>query len=335
LGVALPTWNFINGVSFQKKLKLHNTANICRVLAFNPGPGMIVASKSTPEGIHGIQKISLVDHFNTDPVAIHSRPIRDLQCSQTGLCLTTSLDATAKITSLKSNSVVQSYDLAAPGWCCSWDDSDENHLYCGLVDDSVMVFDVRNTREHIYHLKHHALTKKKPIHSIVHVGGPKNTILCANLDCLYKWEIDGDEPVCSVIEVETPGLHPYSLSYDKSSATVLASYRSQSSTVHMHGSIADTIFEVQNSYFNSQKQTALARTYHFSQPRTTEANDATTEYVICAGDEVNKSLCLWDDTNTKKSISIGSDVMDVKSAVISNQIYLAALTGNEVHIYRQ
>lgn len=25
LGVALPTWNFINGVSFQKKLKLHNT----------------------------------------------------------------------------------------------------------------------------------------------------------------------------------------------------------------------------------------------------------------------------------------------------------------------
>lgn len=195
-------------------------------MAFNPGYDMIVASKSTPGGVHGIQKISMVDNLNLETVVNHSRAIRDIQCSPSGLCLTTALDSTAKITSLKDNCVVQryeietnvqmrpsislfysfiSYNLTAPGWCCSWDEVDENRLYCGLIDDSVMVFDVRNTRQHIYHLKNHELTKKKPIHSIVHMGGSKNSILCANLDCLYKWDLNGDAPVCSVIEMDSQG----------------------------------------------------------------------------------------------------------------------------------
>lgn len=235
-----------------------------------------------------------------------------------------------------------SYNLDAPGWCCGWDDSDENRLYCGLVDDTVMVFDVRNTRDHIYHLKDHALTKKKPIHSIVHLGGPKNSILCANLDCLYKWDLDGDTPTCSVIEMNSQGrrgyeiyvtvegcaltlrclgFHPYSLSYDKPSATILASFRSQTSTKHIHGSLADNIFEVRNVFCNPQKQTALARTWHFSKPRTSELNDYDTEYVICAGDEVNKSVsfelnqlnCKVEYTNAYAHLSSACGMMFVRS----------------------
>ncbi|KAI8576088.1 hypothetical protein K450DRAFT_258396 [Umbelopsis ramanniana AG] len=328
------TASLIHGLEFDKKLKFHETANICRVMAFNPGYNMIVASKSTPAGVHGVQKISLVDNLNLETVVNHSRAIRDIQCSPSGLCLTTALDSTAKITSLKDNCVVQSYNLTAPGWCCSWDEVDENRLYCGLIDDSVMVFDVRNTREHIYHLKNHELTKKKPIHSIVHMGGPKNSILCANLDCLYQWDLSGDAPVCSVIEVDSQGYHPYSVSYDKASATILASFRSQTSTKHIHGSLAENILEVQNVFHNPQKQTALARTWHFSKPRVAQSNDSATEYVICAGDEVEKSLCLWDDVSTRRCIDIGSNVMDVKTSVINNEVYLATLTGNEMHLYR-
>ncbi|KAH8554934.1 hypothetical protein BGW37DRAFT_217150 [Umbelopsis sp. PMI_123] len=329
-----PTSSLIKGLEFDKKLKFHETANICRVMAFNPGQDMIVASKSTPRGVHGIQKISLVDNLNLETVVNHSRAIRDIQCTQSGLCLTTALDGTSKITSLKDNCVVQSYNLTAPGWCCSWDDADENRLYCGLIDDSVMVFDVRNTREHIYHLKNHALTGKKPIHSIIHLGGPKNSVLCANLDCLYKWDLHGDAPVCSVIEMDSQGFHPYSVSYDKASTTILASYRSQTSTKHVHGSLAENILEVHNVFHNPRKQTALARTWHFSKPRVAQSNGSETEYVICAGDEVKKSLCLWDDTSTQRLIDIGSDVMDVKTTVINNEVYLATLTSNEMHLYR-
>ncbi|CAO3665572.1 unnamed protein product [Umbelopsis ramanniana] len=349
------TASLIHGLEFDKKLKFHETANICRVMAFNPGYDMIVASKSTPGGVHGIQKISMVDNLNLETVVNHSRAIRDIQCSSSGLCLTTALDSTAKITSLKDNCVVQryeietnvqmrpsislfysfiSYNLTAPGWCCSWDEVDENRLYCGLIDDSVMVFDVRNTRQHIYHLKNHELTKKKPIHSIVHMGGSQNSILCANLDCLYKWDLNGDAPVCSVIEMDSQGYHPYSVSYDKASATILASFRSQSSTKHIHGSLAENILEVHNVFHNPKKQTALARTWHFSKPRVAQSNESATEYVICAGDEVEKSLCLWDDASTRRSIDIGSNVMDVKTTVINNEVYLATLTGNEMHLYR-
>lgn len=86
-------------------------------MAFNPGSGMIVASKSTPEGIHGIHKISLVDNLNANHVVNpHSRAIRDLQCSSSGLCLTTSLDGTAKISSLSNNCVVQRYAIRLIFW---------------------------------------------------------------------------------------------------------------------------------------------------------------------------------------------------------------------------
>jgi hypothetical protein len=70
---------------------------------------MIVASKSTSAGDHTVQKISLVDNLNLETIAIHNRPIRDIQCAKSGLCLTTGLDGKAKITSLKDNCIVQRY----------------------------------------------------------------------------------------------------------------------------------------------------------------------------------------------------------------------------------
>jgi hypothetical protein len=87
------------------------------------------------------------------------------------------------------------------------------------------------------------------------------------------------------------GYHPYSVSYDKASATILASFRSQSSTKHIHGSLAENILEVHNVFHNPKKQTALARTWHFSKPRVAQSNESATEFVICAGDEVEKSVC--------------------------------------------
>jgi hypothetical protein len=69
-----------------------------------------------------------------------------------------------------------------------------------------MMFDVRNTREHVYQLKDHAQTNKKPIHSIIHLGGSTNTILCANLDCLYTWNLADNVPSCSVIDMDYQGI---------------------------------------------------------------------------------------------------------------------------------
>lgn len=68
-----------------------------------------------------------------------------------------------------------------------------------------MMFDVRNTRDYVYHLKDHAKTNRKPIHSLIHIGGPTNSVLCANLDRLYTWNLAGDEPYCSVIDMDYQG----------------------------------------------------------------------------------------------------------------------------------
>ncbi|KAJ2963970.1 hypothetical protein NQZ79_g1048 [Umbelopsis isabellina] len=336
-----PTVSLIYQLQMKQKLSFHTSvsrfaaiARVCRVMAFNQGFDMIVASKSSSASEHAIQKISLVDNLNLETITIHSRGIRDIQCSRSGLCLTTGLDGKAKITSLKDNCIVQSYNLGTAGWCCSWDQSDGNQLYCGLMDDSVMMFDVRNTRDYVYHLKDHAKTNRKPIHSLIHIGGPTNSVLCANLDRLYTWNLAGDEPYCSVIDMDYQDFHPYSVSYDKSSMTILASLRSQTATKHVHGSLANNHFETQNTYRNPIKQTALARTWHFSKHNTSQDNNTITEFVVCAGDEEQKSLRMWNNEYGERSIYVGSEILDIKNTIINNEVYLAALTGNEMYLYK-
>jgi hypothetical protein len=54
------------------------------------------------------------------------------------------MDKKVKITSLQTNSTVLSTQLDFPGWACSWDCKDNNLFYCGLVNGSVLQYDVRN-----------------------------------------------------------------------------------------------------------------------------------------------------------------------------------------------
>lgn len=72
--------------------------------------------------------------------------------------------------------------------------------------------------------------------------------------------------------------------------TILASLRSQTATKHVHGSLANNHFETQSTYRNPIKQTALARTWHFSKLRSFENSNTSTEFVVCAGDEEQKSV---------------------------------------------
>ncbi|KAM3579283.1 RING finger and WD repeat domain-containing protein 3 [Umbelopsis sp. WA50703] len=116
--------------------------------------------------------------------------------------------------------------------------------------------------------------------------------------------------------------------------TILASLRSQTATKHVHGSLANNHFETQNTYCNSIKQTALARTWHFSKSRLSEDSESSTEFVVCAGDEAKKSLLLWNDEHNQRSIHVGSEISDIKNTIINNEVYLAALTGNEMHLYK-
>lgn len=64
-------------------------------------------------------------------------------------------------------------------------------MYCGLTNNAVLVFDIRNTKDHIYKLIEP--TEKplfSPIHSMHIVNSQNNTstLVCSNLEHVYCWK---------------------------------------------------------------------------------------------------------------------------------------------------
>ncbi|KAI8891234.1 hypothetical protein K501DRAFT_265100 [Backusella circina FSU 941] len=130
-----------------------STENASRVLAFTHTEQDIIVSIKH-NGKYGLKKIKIEAPALSEFIGNHDGLIRDLKCStHQNMALSTGSDKTLKLTSMDSNSVVQSYQLGSPGWSCSFDSKDSNLLYCGLGNGSLLVYDIRNTNTHLHNLK--------------------------------------------------------------------------------------------------------------------------------------------------------------------------------------
>lgn len=54
--------------------------------------------------------------------------------------------------SLATNTVVQTYNAGRPVWSCCWCLDDTNYIYAGLVNGSIMIYDLRDTNSHVQEL---------------------------------------------------------------------------------------------------------------------------------------------------------------------------------------
>lgn len=83
---------------------------------------------------------------------------------------------------------MHSYQLSAPSRACSFDDKNSNLLYCGLTTGVLMVYDVRNTRNHLSMLVNPE--RESPVISVMPKG---NSIICTDRHSSYIWTLDGSE----------------------------------------------------------------------------------------------------------------------------------------------
>lgn len=160
-----------------------------RVITYDPWQGMLAVSgvsNSSHSPGNGMAKFSTVDLGHTEYVGIHSKAgtIRDA-CfrpqADNATILTVAVDKTAKLTSLQSNTVLQSFSLPSPAWSCCWDQDNPAHFFCGLMNGSVMLFDVRQPSTHV-----HCLTrsdrKTYPVTSLAAVPqDTSSTLICGGI----------------------------------------------------------------------------------------------------------------------------------------------------------
>ncbi|EIE79779.1 hypothetical protein RO3G_04484 [Rhizopus delemar RA 99-880] len=198
---------------------------------------------------------------------------------------------------------ISDYTLEFPGWSCAFDDHNTNLLYCGLGNNTLMVYDIRNTRSHLHKLKDSS--SQAPIHSlnVGQVNDSHSAVLCSNLVQSYVWNFkkDGDTP--SYIPIETtPEFKPFHSYYQN--GKLLTSLRNKDTTEYVISHSSDTstyCFDtnIDWSYTNNFKQTSLTRNSFF------ERND---ELFICFAEADTKSnikgkSILWTNPNCEIQFS--------------------------------
>ncbi|KAG2205032.1 hypothetical protein INT47_002656 [Mucor saturninus] len=179
---------FVHQRSFSKKNEKY------RVMDVDPMGDRAVVSV-WKEQKYGIRKMNLYDITSTEFIPNHSGIIKDLKYNTENMVLSTGLDKTLKLTSLQSNQVVLSYQLGAPGWSCASSEANPSIVYCGLTSNTVLVFDIRNTKEFVHKLIEPCVPKIfSPIHSIMEVMTEDvPLLLCSNLSHTYGWNTSTEE----------------------------------------------------------------------------------------------------------------------------------------------
>ncbi|KAA8590432.1 hypothetical protein FQN60_014366 [Etheostoma spectabile] len=123
---------------------------------------------SPPAGC-GVKKVSVVNMKASQYVPIHSKQIRGLSFNRQNdsLLLSAALDNTIKLTSLLTNTVVQTYNAGKPVWSCCWCLDNSNYVYAGLSNGSVLIYDTRDTSTHVQELQ--PLRSRCPVASLCYV----------------------------------------------------------------------------------------------------------------------------------------------------------------------
>ncbi|XP_058082108.1 uncharacterized protein LOC131230285 isoform X2 [Magnolia sinica] len=207
-----------------------------RVFDIDASSEILVVSRrpSGMAGVHVLTKISLLPPYENDNIQLphDTKAVRDVRISHPPgrLALLASMGKKLSIVSMESNNVVLTYDLPVPAWSCSWDFNSPYHVYAGLQNGMLMVFDLRQTAgpmESTSGLTTHPI---HTIHSISHdrLHSPSSvvrTLLTASSIGPCEWDIGGvyARPLL-IPEMENQGVC-ISLAYCNSSSDIIASFR--------------------------------------------------------------------------------------------------------------
>ncbi|XP_077220581.1 uncharacterized protein LOC143854471 isoform X2 [Tasmannia lanceolata] len=177
---------------------------------------MIVSRRpSGMDGVHVLTKISLLFPYESETISLPSsyRAVRDLCISHNPgrLALLASVGKKLSILSMENNNIVLTYDLPGPAWSCSWDVNSLHHVYAGLQNGMLMVFDLRQTAQPMESLNGLTSHPVHTIHSLVDNGVHSlpygvRTILSASSIGPCQWNIGVGERPILIPQMENQGI---------------------------------------------------------------------------------------------------------------------------------
>ncbi|CAL4923649.1 unnamed protein product [Urochloa decumbens] len=200
-----------------------------RVMGIDASNQIIFTSGKGP-GVgaeHILTKISMFDRQGMQKIHLppDTKAIRDICILPGGRAVFASLGKKLSLFSMATNNVVLQYDLPAPGWSCSGDHTSSTHLYAGLQNGMLLVFDIRQTSSPLHSMTGLSTHPVHTIHSAVDGSGSRKVFSASSIGpCI--WDVDGSEDRPNLLSgMENQGVCISLACAPPSSDLLVASYR--------------------------------------------------------------------------------------------------------------
>nr|XP_046250942.1 E3 ubiquitin-protein ligase RFWD3 [Scatophagus argus] len=337
--------------SFSKAV-LVSQAGGSRVLSFCEPLSCLLASQPSPHSTLvpgcGVKKVSVVNMKASQYVPIHSKQIRGLSFNRQNdsLLLSAALDNTIKLTSLLTNTVVQTYNAGKPVWSCCWCLDNSNYVYAGLSNGSVLLYDTRDTSTHIQELQ--PLRSRCPVASLCYVpraassSFPCGGLIAGSLEGGCFWEqvnettyrphlLPLETSGCTDIQVETESRH------------CLVTYRPGRSNPSLH-CVLMALTRTPQQDSSQLPSCSCSPVQTFSAGSSCKLLTKNTVFrspdgggtLVCAGDEASNSTMVWDAGSGSLLQKLPADlpVLDISPFTVNGEHFLASLTEKMLKLYR-
>ena len=298
-------YSFSRSVYISAEKKAH-------IFHSDPHSGMIAVSKKLEDSSnqYGVLKISSIEGSHHEFVSLHLNQIRDIAFDPHGnsTLLSCSRNKDIKLSSLKSNNTVITYQAQKDCWSCSWSQGNVFHLFCGLQNGEVLLFDIRNTREVVESICPMASNQKCPVISIVSIPSLGESgdegMLVSTLQCMSFYKKDSEGRYTGD-QLETPPGALSMVSYNSDRSQILASYKpgiknpKERHVVMNFKSFANCkpSVEVVNTFEGGSAQHLRSRSCFIKCP------DDDNHLLVCAGDQSSNSVKIWSTQSMKQQQS--------------------------------
>ncbi|NXM51504.1 RFWD3 ligase, partial [Gymnorhina tibicen] len=336
-----------------EKVFLVSQAGNCRVMAYCDSLSCLVVSQPSPQSTFipgcGVKMVSLANLKSSQYIPIHSKQIRGLAFGTRadGLLLSAALDSTLKLTSLATNTVVQTYNAGRPVWSCCWCLDDTNYVYAGLVNGSIMIYDLRDTNSHVQELV--PQKSRCPMVSLSYLPRmasaslPHGGILAGTLEGACFWEQKaGNSYRPHHLPLEPGGC--IDLQTEINTRHCLATYRPGKNNpcvrcVMMEltcSPLTEASEDVVCSSNPVQTFSAGPTCKLLTKNAIFQSPEDDGSVFVCAGDEASNSALLWDAGSGSLLQKLPADlpVLDICPLEVNQTHLLATLTEKMVNIYK-
>ncbi|XP_054245774.1 E3 ubiquitin-protein ligase RFWD3 [Indicator indicator] len=336
-----------------EKVFLVSQSGNCRVMTYCDPLSCLVVSAPSPQSTFipgcGVKMMSVANLKSSQYIPIHSKQIRGLDFGRRsdGLLLSGALDNTLKLTSLTSNSVVQTYNAGRPVWSCCWCLDNTNYIYAGLVNGSIMIYDLRDTKSHVQELV--PQKSRCPMVSLSYLPRmdsaslPYGGILAGTLEGACFWEQKaGNSYQPHHLPLEPGGC--IDVQTEITTRHCLITYRPSKSNPCMRCVMVELtcrpLTEGSEEAVCSSNPVQMFSAGPTCKLLTKNAIFQSPEddgsVFVCAGDQASNSAMLWDAGSGSLLQKLQADllVMDICPLEVNQTHLLATLTENTVRLYK-